>query len=230
MTPFDHLLDASDAVHPDLMLSIHLDHSIDEVADWHQRPEIMMDGLSRSRCDDLVHARTLSRCGAADLAATISETISTIVPIARTIEEVDVAIDGLSAWYAGLMRDDLFRRVVEVKRFARDVDLLDQDPDSMDAETRRQWRVSIGILQQHVDAGETTLRLGGHEVIVTIEPEGVDVMVQEKPGGEDYLALYSLSYPDRDEDSTRNDRDPGPPGPEPEPADGRTRGTFLRLP
>jgi hypothetical protein len=216
MTDLASLFGIPSQVDPDLRLSVHIGHHIDEVADWPVRRDRMMDGLSRSECDALVYARCLAACGEADMAATISETISTMVPLASTVEEVDAAIAALHAWYASLIEDGLFARIVEVKQFARDVDLLDQDASVMDAETKAAWKASVAILQHHVDLGETTVTLGGHEVIVTVETRGIDVFVQETPGGDDYLALYMLSYPGRDD---RGRWDGGPHGDEPEPDD-----------
>jgi len=201
---------------PDLRLSVHLGHHIDEVADWPVRRDRMMDGLSRSECDDLVLARCLAKCGEADMAATISETISTMVPLASDVTEVDAAIETLHGWYASLVEGGLFARIVEVKRFARDEDLLDQDTSVMDAETRAAWHAAVAILQKHVDLGEVVVTLGGHEVIVTVETRGIDVFVQETPGSDDYLALYMLSYPGGDD---RGRWDGGPHGDEPEPDD-----------
>lgn len=212
MNHFERLLTApADA---DLRLSVHLGHHIDEVADWPTRPERMIDGLLRSECDALVLERATALCACPEVAATVAETISTMIPLASSIAEVDGVLRTLDAWYAMLMEDGLFARIVEVKQFARDEDLMEQDPSMMDAGTRAAWHASIAILQHHVDAGEIVVILGGHEVIVTVETQGIDVYVQELPGSDDYLALYMLSYPGRDD---RPRWDSGPHGDEPEP-------------
>jgi hypothetical protein len=215
MTCFSSLLAIPCDLDPDVRLSVYLGHHIDEIADWPMRREAMMDGLSRSVCDELVLARAMAACGEADMAATISETISTMVPLASSVAEVDAAIAALHAWYASLVEDGRFARVVEVKQFARDVDLLDQDVTAMDAETKAAWHASVAILQHHVDIGEVTVNLGGHDVIVTVETRGIDVFVQESPGSDDYLALYMLSYPGSGDGG--GGWDGGPHGDEPEP-------------
>lgn len=216
MNAFASLLDIPEDLDPDIRLSVHLGHHIDEIADWPVRRDRMIDGLRRSECDDLVLERSLAACGDEGMAATISETISTMVPLASCVAEVDAAIAALHAWYGMLIEDGLFARIVEVKQFARDEDLVDQDPSTMDKDTRAAWHASIAILQHHAELGELTLKLGGHEVIVTVETAGIDVFVQEEPGSEDYLALYVLSYPGNDD---RGRWDGGPRDDEPEPDD-----------
>jgi hypothetical protein len=207
---------ATDLQDPNLLLSVHLGHHVDEIADWPERPDSMIDGLDRHHCSDLVRMRVLTICGDADLADTVSETISTIVPIAKDLTEVDAAIATTLAWYRSLMEDGLLARIIAVKEVARDAALLDQNPTKMDDETRTAWHGSVAILRRHVDLAAMTLTLGGHAVIVTADVDGIDVIVQETPGGEDHLALYMLTYP-TDEDDGRGGGGPRDPEPEDDP-------------
>lgn len=199
------------------IISLYLGRTLDEVSDWPRRPDVMMDGLDRTRCHDAVEGRAMAITGDPVIAACVAEMISTLVPLATSIEEVDLAIDMSASWMTRLQSDHLLTRIVDAKRAWQDDPLRLVPPERLDEAQRAALRSMDDEIEEYEGEGTLVLSLGGLDAMFTVEVDCIMVVVQCEPASDEFLVLYSFEHVEND------DGDGGWSGgddPEPEPENG----------
>lgn len=211
------LLAPSAAPTADDILSLYLGRTLDEVSDWPNRPDVMIDGLDRTRCHDAVEGRALAITGDPLLAVCVAEMISTIVPLATSLHEIDAAIDMAASWMTRLQSDHLLTRIVDAKTASQNDPLRLVDPERLDPAQREALAGLDEEIEEYESEGTLVLSLGGLDAVFTVEIDCIMVVVQCEPGSDEFLVMYSFQHVENDDgDGDWNDgRDP-----EPEPENG----------
>ena len=208
------LLDAPVVTSDEGTISLFLGRTLDEVSDWPMRPDTMLDGLDRSKCHEAVRMRALRLLGDETMAACVAEMTSTLVPLARTMQEVDAAIDACAGWMASLQTDHLLTRIVDAKCEAEEDPLRLADPETLDEDQRALLEARDEVLDEIESDGTLVLSFGDLDAIITVETNCIMIMVQTTPGSDEFVILYSFEHVEQDEDPDGGD------DPEPEPEDG----------
>lgn len=175
--------------------------------------ETMRGGLSRARLIEMVAARAFVELDLESLAHCVAEVVAPLVPLARNHDEVDVAINVVGEWLSKLAEDDVFDRIVELKRQANEVG-LDDGPADTSPEAVEAWNELFDAFCEECDAGQVQFEIGGRDVLITVEADCTILIVEREPGSADLevLVLFQHSMGGGDDGD-----DDGEPEPEPEP-------------
>lgn len=188
------LLDPPATITAEDILTMYLGRTLDEVSDWPARPDVMLDGLDRTRCHDAVEVRAASIVGDPVMAAWVAGMISTIIPLAASLEEIDAAIDMTASWLVRLGSDRLMARIVDAKRTSQGDPLRLIDADRLDPVQRKALAALDDEIEEYEKEGTLVLSLGALVAVITVEVDCVMVVVQCEPGSDEFLVLYSFEH------------------------------------
>ena len=176
----------------------------------------MRGDLSRERLVELVRDRAFVEIGIETLAHCVAEVVAPLVPLARTHDEVDVAINQVGEWLANLAEDGVFDRIVELKRQADEIG-LDDGPADTSPEAVEAWNELFDAFCEECDAGQIQFEIGGRDVLITVEADCTILIVEREPGSGDLEVLVLFQHSMGGGDDGDDDGDPEPE-PEPDPA------------